>query len=109
MGKPAWHATDLSAAQRQSVVVKFLTEAGPVRPTLVEGEVDDSALRPQCPQRVMQAFRPCAGLKDKVRATVLRAMMPTRLGVLPGLRLCHSRQSERFRLFAPPGGWFGND
>ena len=88
--------TRLIWAQRmvEAVVVELLAEPQRVGAALVEGEVDHRALRPQRPQRGVQAVRMGARLEDEVGAAIAAAMVPARLGMLPGLLLVHRRRGR---------------
>ena len=102
------HAADLSAADRQAIVVELLPEPDRIGALLVEGEVDHGALRPQGPERGLQAARVGAGLEHDIGAAVAGAVVPARLGKLDRRLLGRRLEPQRFDLLASKRGGVGH-
>ena len=84
----ARHAVDLRAADGEAIMVELLAEPRPVHPALIEGEIDDRALRTQRLKRQLQALRrPASGTRTPHPAPTTRANRPWRP---PGLVLRQS-------------------
>ena len=71
----AGDAVNLCAAEVEAVVVELLAEPEPVRAALVEGEVDNRALRPQRAHRGVEAGGVGAGLEHDVRAAIVATVI----------------------------------
>ncbi len=85
-----------------------LAEAGGVEPALVEGEVDDRALRAQRLERAVEAVGAGAGLEDHVGAAAVGAV-PAALGLRPGVVLGKGLEAEAAGDGAPPVGGLGDE
>ena len=85
----ARNAGDLRAVEIEPVVVELLAQSQPVGAALVEGEIDDRALRSQRLHRGVQRAAVGARLEHEVGAAIVAAMVPARLGVVPRVAFGH--------------------